>query len=160
MKYIIAICLLGLLFGATSSAEVVRPAPAVKWVDAAGKERSSTEFKGQPLVVLITPEARTWGFGRQLVRLRGTFEKLAAHKTVFIAAFSREPGIVPSNIPFAVAADGPKVAFDFGVEDGFAIAIVSPDGNIDYITDKVLPGQRVLDVIRNSYAEQVRIRRR
>ena len=160
MKSTIAICLLGMVFVGVASAEVVRPAPSVKWVDASGKERSSTDFRGQPLVVLITPEVRTWGFGRQLARLRGTFEKLAAHKTVFVAAFTREPGIVPSNIPFAVASDGPKVAYEFGVEDGFAIAIISPEGNIDYITSKVLPGQRVLDVIRNSYAEQSRMRRR
>jgi hypothetical protein len=37
--------------------------------------------------------------------------------------------------------------------------VISTDGNVDYATDHVITGQRVLDVIVNSYAAQVQARR-
>jgi hypothetical protein len=71
------------------------------------------------------------------------FERLAAQKVVFVAAFTEQSGRVPSNIPFAIAADGPRAGSAFGTTQGFSIAIIGLDGNIDYITSRVLPGQRV-----------------
>lgn len=149
----------GLFLVVPADADVVRPAPDIRWMDVAGKPQSLSKFRGQPVVVLITPSQRTWRFRMQLTRLRPIFERLAAQNVVFVAAFTEQPGRVASNIPFAIASDGPRAGFDFGSPDRFAIAIIGRDGNIDYITDRVLPGQRVLDVVMNSFAMQERLRR-
>jgi len=148
-----------MMLGVTAQAEVVRPAPDLRWIDASGKTKSLKELRGQPVVLILTPSYRTWAFKRQLGRLRSAYERLAATKAVFIVAFTNEAGRVPSNIPFAIAADGPKAAFDYGVTDRFAIAIIGRDGNLDYLTNKILPGQRVLDIIDNSFVNQERLRR-
>jgi hypothetical protein len=144
---------------AAAHAIVVRPTPDVRWIDASGQTRSLSQFKGQPVVLLITPNARNRSFRSQLGRLRGISERLGAQKVIFLAAFTSEPGRVPSNIPFALAADGPKVGFDFGSDGRFQIAIIGADGNLDYVTSKVLPGQRIYDVIANSFARQREMRR-
>jgi hypothetical protein len=160
MKSGLAIFLVVLVVGAgVLQAEVVRPAPDIKWLDASGKEQSLSKFRGQPVVVLIAPSVRSWRFRRQLARLRPAFERLAAQKVVFVAALTAEPGRIPSNIPFAIASDGPRVGFEYDSPDGFAIAIIGRDGNIDYLTNRVLYGQRVLDVVMNSYVMQTRLRR-
>lgn len=144
---------------AVAHAMVVRPAPDVRWIDANGQARSLSQLKGQPVVLLITPDARNRAFRSQLRNLRGVAERLGAQKTVFLAAFTTEPGRVPSNIPFAIAADGPKAGFEYGSEGRFRIAIIGADGNLDYVTTKVLPGQRIYDVIANSFARQREMRR-
>jgi hypothetical protein len=161
MKHALAILLLAALGAGTGAlqAEVVRPAPDIKWVDASGKQQSLSSFRGQPVIVVITPSVRSWRFRRQLARLRPAFERLAAQKAVFVAAITAEPGRIPSNIPFAIASDGPRVGFEFDSPDEFAIAIIGRDGNIDYLTNRVLYGQRVLDVVMNSYVMQTRLRR-
>ena len=48
------------------------------------------------------------------------YERYAAHKTVFIAAFTQEGGVIGSNIPFMVAADGPRVGFEYESSEGLA----------------------------------------
>ena len=40
------------------------------------------------------------------------------------------------------------------MQDKFNIVIIGKDGNVDYQTSKVLPPERVRDVIQNSYAVQ------
>jgi hypothetical protein len=90
------------------------------------------------------------------------FERYAADKVVFIAAFTEEPGRIRSNIPFLVAADGPRVGFDYGEFGGgerFTIAFIGKDGNLDYVTNKVIPAQRVFDIIKNSFVIQRAMRR-
>lgn len=139
--------------------EVVQPAPEIQWVTPTGKIEGRAAFKDQPVVVLIAPTPRTRAFRAQLRNLREVAERLGAHKTVFIAAFTREAGSVPSNIPFVIARDGARVGADFNAGDRFAIAIIGRDGNLDYLTHRVLPGQRVLDVVGNSYVQQTRMRR-
>lgn len=142
------------------SAEVVRPVPDIPWVAPSGKTEGLAAFKGQPVVILVAPSPRTRAFRAQLRNLRGVAEKLGAGKTVFMAAFTSETGRVPSNIPFVIAKDGPATGRDLDVVGRrFAIAIVGRDGNLDYITNKVLPGQRVLDVIANSFVAQTQMRR-
>jgi hypothetical protein len=39
-------------------------------------------------------------------------------------------------------------------KDRFNIIIIGKDGNVDYQTSKVIGGERVRDVIQNSYAVQ------
>ena len=84
---------------------------------------------------------------------------LAAHKTVFIAAFTQEGGVIRSNIPFMVAADGPRVGFEYESGERFGIAFIGRDGNLDYVTNKVIPAHRVYDLINNSFVSQRNMRR-
>ena len=52
--------------------------------------------------MLIAPSPRNRAFRSQLGQLRKMFERYAAQKTVFIAAFTQEGGVIRSNIPFMV----------------------------------------------------------
>jgi hypothetical protein len=154
------ICFFLLFVLATSlSAIVVRPAPNVGWIDSSGRLKGLAALRGQPVVVLIAPTPRSWSFRSQVGQLRKMYERYATEKVVFIAAFTAETGRIRSNIPFALAADGPRVGFDYGVSENFTIAMIGRDGNLDYVTNKVLPAQRIYDVIRNSYVPQRDIRR-
>jgi hypothetical protein len=149
----------GFLGAGNLSAAVVRPAPNISWLDYTGKLKSLSAFKGQPVVILVAPSPQDRAFRAQVGQLQKMYERYAAAKVVFVAAFTGEPGRIKSNIPFAVAADGPRVAFDYQTGEKFGIAIVGRDGNLDYVTDRVVPAQRILDVIRNSFVPQQLLRR-
>ena len=143
----------------TLNADVVRPAPEFSWVDSTGARKSSKAFLGRPLVVLVANSPREWAFRSQVGQLQLMYERLAAEKIVCVAAFSQAPGVVRSNIPFVIAADGPRLAYDLQVEKGFAIAVIGKDGNVDYFGHKVLPVQRIYDIMGNSYVVQKSLRR-
>jgi hypothetical protein len=143
----------------TLSAIVVRQAPNISWLDSAGRQRALSALRGQPVIVLIAPSPRNRAFRSQLGQLRKMFERYAAHKTVFIAAFTQEGGVIRSNIPFMVAADGPRVGFEYESSEGFGIAFIGRDGNLDYVTDSVVPAHRVYDLINNSFISQRNMRR-
>ena len=81
-------------------------------------------------------------------------EALDITQESFVAAFTGEPGEIKSDIPFAVATNGPAVAGAYGVVDKFNIVIIGKDGNVDYQTKKVIPSSRVRDVIQNSFVVQ------
>jgi len=138
---------------------VVRPAPNITWVDYTGKLKGLGAFKGQPIVVIVAPSPLDRSFRAQVGQLHKMYERYAAAKVVFVAAFTQEPGRIKSNIPFAIAGDGPRVAFDYQTGEKFGIAIVGRDGNLDYMTGKVLPAQRIFDVINNSFVPQESLRR-
>ncbi|MFZ4599442.1 MAG: hypothetical protein ACOYNN_12425 [Terrimicrobiaceae bacterium] len=141
-------------------AEVVRPAPEFRWIDATGASKSSKEFRGRPVVVVIAKSPRQWAFRSQVGQLQLMYERLAAQRIVCVAAFSGQTGVVRSNIPFVTVADGPRVALDFDAPDGFAIAVIGRDGNLDYMSDRVTPVQRIADIMNNSFAVQEALRRR
>jgi hypothetical protein len=140
-------------------AERVRPAPDFRWVDARGATKTLSAFRGQPVVLLIAPTPRTRALRNQLSRLVLHFERIAAQKAIFVAAFTEETGGVPSNIPFVVALDGGSIAAAYGANDGFAVAVIGRDGNLDAIWSRPLPGQRILDLINNSFVAQQQFRR-
>lgn len=142
-----------------ASSAVVRPAPNITWVDYTGKLKGLGAFKGQPIVVIVAPSPLDRSFRAQVGQLHKMYERYAAAKVVFVAAFTQEPGRIKSNIPFAIAGDGPRVAFDYQTGEKFGIAIVGRDGNLDYVTGKVLPAQRIFDVINNSFVPQESLRR-
>ena len=143
----------------TLSAIVVRQAPNINWLDSAGRQRALSALRGQPVIVLIAPSPRDRAFRSQLGQLRKMFERYAAHKTVFIAAFTQEGGVIRSNIPFMVAADGPRVGFEYESSERFGIAFIGRDGNLDYVTNRVIPAHRVYDLINNSFISQRDMRR-
>jgi len=142
-----------------SQARVVRPTPEFSWIDASGKLQSVRNLKGQPAVILIAPDPGNWTFRSQVGQLQRVYERLGTHGTLFFAAFTGTPDRVRSNIPFIQVGDGPRVGFLFEATEGFAIAIVGRDGNLDCLSNRVLTGQRVFDVIENSFAMQEALRR-
>ncbi len=139
--------------------EVVRPYPEFRWVDASGATKSSKEFRGRPMIILVADSPRQWAFRSQVGQLQLMYERLATQRVVCVAAFSVAPGVIRSNIPFVNAADGPRLATDLGASRGFAIAVIGMDGNIDYISDRVTPVRRIYDVMRNSFLVQKALRR-
>jgi len=143
----------------TGISRVVREAPNITWTDSEGRARSLEDLQGQPVVVLITPNPRNSRFRSQLKRLWNDYDELAAVKTVFFVAFTQEPGQPKTNIPVVNANNGPQVGFAYDSPQEFALAVIGRDGNLDYITDRVVPARRVLDIINNSFVAQDRTRR-
>jgi hypothetical protein len=145
-----------------ASANVVNPAPAFQWIDAQGKPRPSSEFRGQPVIVVVASSPRCWGFRSQVGQLQRVYERLANTRTVVVAAFTGETGVIRSNIPFVLSANGPALAEAIAPGDrprGTAIAIIGQDNNLDAVSYRTLPGQRILDIIGNSFVTQSRLRR-
>lgn len=142
-----------LLAALATEAAVVRLAPEFTF---AGHGQKSTlkSFRGQPVVLVIAKSPRTGAFKDQVKLLKEIYQQFANKQVVFVAAFSEKQGPVKSDIPFIVAENGGAVAGAYGVQDKFNIVLIGKDGNIDYQTRKVLPPERVRDVIQNSYAVQ------
>jgi hypothetical protein len=141
----------------TAHAVVVRPAPSFGWLDAEGKPQALQSLfgsKGQPVVVLIAPSPRDWTFRSQVGQLQKAYQRFASAKLVCFAAFTQEGGTIHSNIPFVTVPDGPRVAFLYDQPKKFAIAIIGPDGNIDYLSEKVVAAQRILDIMDANYQRQ------
>ena len=126
---------------------------------APGKARSLRSLRGQAVVIVFGKNAGVGAFEDQLDELGPLYQELASKRVIFVAALQQGGGPVKSNIPFVIANDGPGVLSRYGVAEKFAIAIIGPDGNIDYQTGKVLPGGRVRDVIQNSFVVQDTARR-
>jgi hypothetical protein len=139
---------------ATAQAAVVRLAPDFSIPAAGNKSKSLKSLRGQPVVLVIAESPRTGDFKKQAKNLKDIYHQFASKQVVFVAAFTGEDGLIKSDIPFAVANNGPAVAGAYGVTDKFNIVIIGRDGNVDYQTQKVLPASRVRDVIQNSFAVQ------
>jgi len=153
-------CLLAALavFARPAVADVVRPAADFAWVDYNGKTRDLKSLRGQAIVVLIAPSPRAWIFRSQVGQLQKAYQRFAAAKLVCFAAFTQEPGVIKSNIPFVTAVDGPRVAYLYGITQGFGIAIIGPDGNLDRLSTKVVPAQRILDTMDANFQVQEALR--
>jgi len=140
-------------------ARVVRPAPDFSWPALDGSNRTLSSLAGQPVMLIIAPSPRDRRFRAQMRELQSAYQRVAATRMITMAAFTSEAGKIESNIPVLVASDGPRVAFLYEVPEGFSVAMIGPDGNLDYITNKVIAAQRVLDIIDASYARQDYLRR-
>jgi peroxiredoxin len=145
---------LALLSAFSLDAAVVRLAPDFSF-PGAGRSRSLRSLRGQAVVLLVARSPKEGDFKKQLKSLREIYQQFASKQVVFIAALREGEGPIRSNIPFAVASNGLAVADAYGVADDFSIVIIGRDGNIDYQTSKVLPPERVRDVIQNSFTVQV-----
>ncbi|MEO6847776.1 MAG: redoxin domain-containing protein [Chthoniobacterales bacterium] len=159
MRYITGILFFGLFSLSCVHASPVRVAPDFTWVDASGKTQSTKNFKGKPIVILIAPNAKDWHFRAQVGAVQERYERLSAMGALFIAAFTEESTRIRSNVPFIIASDGPNVGYLYDISKGAGIAIIGKDGNLDYVTNKIIPGQRIMDVINNSEANQEKLRR-
>ncbi len=150
---------IALAFMGIAEARVVRPAPDFSWATSAGVAKSLKSLEGQPVVVLIAPSPKDRKFRKQVKQLEADYQRLASKGLICFAAFTEEGGRVGSNIPFIVAADGPRVGFLYEIPTGFAMAIIGPDGNLDYLTDDVVDAQRVIDVMNNNASRQEYLRK-
>jgi hypothetical protein len=159
MRILIALLLATLASTAALHAEVVRAMPDFSWIDSTGKTKSSKDLRGRPLVILIADSPTEWAFRSQVGQLQKIYQRFAADGLVCIAAFSREPGLIRSNIPFLTVPDGTAAAAAFDTAQGFSISIIGMDGNLDYVSNRVVAAQRIHDIIDNSYAKQKLLRR-
>ena len=142
-----------------STALLPNAAPGFAGGTSQGRTVSLSSLKGKAVVLLIAPSARDSRFNSQLRELRGRYERLAAQGVVFFAALGGDDGTIRSNIPFLLVNDPSSAAAAFDVGRGFAIAVIGRDGNLDCLSTKPLPGQRVLDLVNNSASVQERMRR-
>jgi hypothetical protein len=116
-------------------------------------------LRGHPVVLIFAENPSQKMFIKQIKELNRRSKQLAIQYALFFVAFTRETGLVAgTDIPFVILPDPGSVADAYRVGD-FGIAVISPDGNVDYATDHVITGQKVLDIIVNSYAAQVHARR-
>lgn len=143
-----------ILLPSLAAAEVVRPAPDFVWLSSSAKGKSLKSLRGQPVVVVVAQSPRQWIFRAQVGQLKKVYQLLGNEKMVAIAAFTMQPGAIRSNIPFVLAADPGHVAALYGVQGNFAVFVIGKDGNIDALSEKVLPGQRIIDIINNSFIVQ------
>jgi peroxiredoxin len=141
------------LIAAATHAAVVQPAPDFTF-PGIGHMNSLKKLRGQPVVLVIAKSPKAGSFKAQAKYLQEVYQQFASKQVVFVAAFTEQPGLIKSNIPFTVADNGAAVAAAYGVTEKFTIVILGKDGNIDYQTSKVLPPERVRDVIQNSYEVQ------
>ena len=138
---------------------VPRPAPEFLWSGVNGKVRRVRDLRGYPVVLIFAENPSQKLFIKQIKELNRRAQQLAARYTLFFVAFTRETGpVARTNIPFVILPDPGSVADAYRVGD-FGIAVISTDGNVDYATDRIITGQKVLDVIVNSYQAQVEGRR-
>jgi peroxiredoxin len=159
MLRIVLFLLLVVCAAAPVHADVVRPAPEFAWLTSSGKGASLKSLRGQPVILLVARSPRQRIFRSQVGQLQKLYQLLGNTKVVAVAAFTEEPGLIRSNIPFVLAANPGAVASAYGVQGDFAIFILGRDGNIDIATDRVLSAQRILDIINNSFVVQTRNRR-
>lgn len=139
---------------AVCGAEVVRPAPDFVWLSSGAKGKSLKSLRGQPVVLIVAESPRQRIFRAQVGQLKKVYQLLGNDKMVAVAAFTREPGVIRSNIPFVLAADPGAVSSVYGVQGNFAVFVIGKDGNIDALSDRVLSGQRIIDIINNSFVVQ------
>lgn len=145
--------------GERDPAVVVNAAPGFSGGASVGRSIPLSSLKGKPVLLLIAPSPRNAAFRRQCSELRGYYERLAAQGLICFAAFTAESGRVPSNIPFVLANDPAAVASAYGVAEGFAVAVIGIDGNLDCLSTRPLPGYRVLDLVVNNAGMQRELRK-
>lgn len=139
--------------------KVVNAAPSFAGGASAGRSVQLSSFRGKPVILLIAPSPRDRAFRSQMSELRGRYERLAAQGLIGFAAFTSEGGRIPSNIPFIEVNDPTATAAAYDVRKGFAIAVIGRDGNIDCLSTRPLPGQRILDLVMNNASVQEQLRR-
>lgn len=154
MSRLLATAVLLALFSSAGVANVVRGAPDFTWLTSGARGQSLKSLRGQPVVLIVAQSPTQRIFRSQVGQLQKVYQLLGNDKAVAVAAFTQQPGLIKSNIPFVLAANPAAVAAAYDVAGPFAIFIIGKDGNIDALSNRVLPGQRILDIINNSFVVQ------
>ena len=147
------------VLGIAKDALVANAAPAFTGGASAGRTITLASLRGKPVLLLVAPSPRDRAFRSELAELKDRYERLAAQGLLCFAAFTVEDGRIPSNIPFIMVNDPTATATAYDVQKGFAIAVIGRDGNLDCLSAKPLPGQRVLDLVMNNASVQEMLRR-
>ena len=138
---------------------VPRPAPEFLWASVNGKVKRLKDVQGQPVVLIFATDPLQKEFKKQLRNITRSYKNLVERKALFFVAFTKETGVITgSDVPFVVLPDPLAAADAYRVGD-FGIAVIGPDGNLDYATDKIIPGIKIINVMDNSYAIQSQERR-
>ncbi len=146
---------LGIAHGTLAHADVVRPAPQVAFPSVDGAKLSLKSFRGQPIIVLLADASSRSALRTQIKEIEKAFDRLAIRKTLVAVALKDDDGTgLHSNIPLTVLPEGASACDAFQLKGKFAIALIGPDGNLDYQTDKILNINRILEVMQNSYEVQ------
>lgn len=140
-------------------ASAINAAPAFSGGAAEGRTVTLSSLRERPVLLLIAPSPKDHAFRRQVSQLRGSYERMAVHGLICFAAFTLEGGVIPSNVPFLTVNNPSATASSYDVPGGFAVAVIGRDGNLDCLSTKPLPGQRILDLINNNASVQQQIRR-
>jgi uncharacterized protein YccT (UPF0319 family) len=155
MKFTTLLFSISVLTTSVVVAEVIRPAPVVSFPAIDGHQRTIKSYLGQPMIILLADSPKRGDFRTQLKEMEKSFDRLSIQRTVIAAAFRNpNPGEIQSNIPVITLPDGAQACEAFQFKGKFAIALIGPDGNLDYITNNVLNINRILEVMQNSYEVQ------
>ena len=143
---------------AATTVTVPRPAPEFLWASVNGKVRRLKDVRGQPVVLIFATDPQQKEFRKQIKNIDKVYRGFAQRNALFFVAFTKETGVITgSNVPFVVLPDPLTTADAYRVGD-FGIAVIGPDGNLDYATDRVIPGIKIINVMDNSYAIQTQER--
>jgi hypothetical protein len=138
---------------------VPRPAPEFLWASVNGKVKRLRDVEGQPVVLIFATDPQQKEFKKQVKNITKFYKALIERKALFFVAFTKETGVITgSDVPFVVLPDPLAAADAYRVGD-FGIAVIGPDGNLDYATDRIIPGVKIVNVMDNSYAIQSQERR-
>ncbi len=144
------------VFACSAFGEVVRPAPDFTWGSLNGSSKGLGSLVNQPVILIIAPSPKSGAFKKELKNVQRLYRQYAGREALLVAAFTKEPGVVESDIPFLYANDPQAVAASYGLaNEKFAVVVIGPDRNIDLVTNNVISGERLRDVIDNSYTRQV-----
>ncbi len=139
----------------TVHAEVVRPAPDFAWESFNGTSKTLSSLTRQPVILIIAPSPKSSLFKKQLKKIAGLYRQYAGREALFVAAFTQEPGVVESDIPFLYVRNPQTVAASYGLGDEkFELIVIGPDRNMDLVTNNITSGERIRDVIDNSFPRQ------
>ena len=109
-------------------------------------------------MLVIADSAGNRAFKKQLRYLGEIYTEFASKKVLFIAALKNTEEPIRSDIPFVLAQNGGAVGAAYGAAGAFTLVVIGKDGNIDYQTTKVCTGERVRDVVQNSFVVQSQAR--
>jgi peroxiredoxin len=144
---------LALAFCTAAHAQVVRPAPDFA-ISGVAQGTSLKSFRGQAVVLVVTQRSRGKEFRAMLSRLHDVYSEFSNEKVIFVAAIEDGGTEVPCDIPFLLASDPAQVAADYGVTGRFAVAVIGTDGNLDFITQRLVAAERVRDMVFDNYESQ------
>jgi hypothetical protein len=143
---------------AASQLSPLRPTPDISLV---GFEKSFrlSQFRGQPIVLLLAPSPKHRTFRKQVRELESMCDRFLGSNVLFMAAFQNgSAGPIASNIPFLVATSGFSACESYGSQSRFSVAIIGADGNLDYQTRQLLHAGRIREVLQNSFTVQRSLR--
>ncbi|PWU07870.1 MAG: hypothetical protein C5B47_05490 [Verrucomicrobia bacterium] len=159
MKTFLKTALIFVFLPVTLLANVVRPAPNFTWQNIDHSTSTLYSLNGRPVILIVTPNVKDYSFRSQLREIQSAYQALGTARVLAFVAFTQSPGRIPSNVPYIIVSNGVRVASSYGITERFGIAFIGCDGNLDYVSNKVVSGQRALDIIRNSFAVQQALRR-